>query len=84
MTLVPCKIEEIKKRGSKSNLYKCIKEFYESDAECVRIENSEHKNAKVCRECFAISIKRHGFTQFVKAVQRGDEVYLVKRNLSKK
>ena len=77
MILVPCKIEDIKKRKTYTDLYKILTEFLEGEADCVKVENYKHKNAYVCRETLYRSAQRYYKNQ-IKIIQRGDDAYLVK------
>lgn len=54
-----------------------LKEFINSDLDCVRVEGWEHVNAAACANSLKNSIKRFRVTGIQVFVRKG-EVYLVK------
>lgn len=78
MKLIPCKKSELKKTP-KSNLFRLLKEFANSGAECALIEGAtEHYCTSNCgANTINRAIKNYKIPQ-IKAIVNGGEVYLVK------
>lgn len=75
MILVPCKFENIKRPNAR--LKEMLTDFLNGDADCVKVENYPHKNARVAREVIYPAAKRHYKGQ-IKVIKRGDDIYLAK------
>lgn len=81
MQFVQCDIKEtipIRRNGKIiSRNYRLLKEFMDSNVDCVRIVEYEHKNVHSCAESLRASIKRF-YPGLIVIRQRGDIVYLLK------
>lgn len=81
MQLVQCDIREtipirIKDKTLSCN-HKILKDFMDSDVDCVRVDDYDHKNAHSCAESFRASIRRF-YPGLIVIRQRRDKVYLIK------
>ena len=75
---------DLKKLEGRYSMTRCsnqilIEEFLASDMECAKIEDFTQKNAMVCAISLNKSIERFNFGG-VKAISRGNEVFLIKTN----
>lgn len=81
MTLVPCKISKIKEHRSpyddRYTRQKLLEEFAASNVACVEVLNYVHSSASSCACSLNTTIRANGMTG-IKALERGNHVYLVK------
>lgn len=64
-------------KRSNSDNYAILKEFLNSNDDCVKIEDWTHKNVNCCAVSMRTSIK-HFYPNQIKVIQKGRDVYLVK------
>ena len=81
MRMVACNLNEIESKGvyKKSDNFKILNEFAESEHTCVMIEDYTQKNAMCCAASLNTSIKRYHMTG-IRAISRKDKVYLIRVN----
>lgn len=81
MLLEPMERNEIifKTRYKETKLLRILREFAESDNECVRVRfaENEYKSSCVAYASIRTATKRWNMPQ-IKVMRRGDDVYLVK------
>lgn len=77
MTLVPYDANKIGCYHKKTKLLKILDEFRDSDYDCVKVENYDHKDAYSCTASLSCSIKRYHYDN-IRAVTCRGEVFLVK------
>ena len=81
MQLVQCDIRETIpiKRGDKtlSCNHRILKDFMDSNVDCVRVDDYDHKTAHSCAESLRMSIKRY-YSGLIVIRQRKDVIYLIK------
>ena len=78
MNLVPCKIAELG-RDPKANLYRLIKAFANSDAECALVEGADKHYARINSGVRAMNaaVKRYGVPG-IRATNVNGQIYLIK------
>ena len=64
--------------GASKN-FALLKEFMDSDLDCVEVEGYPHKDAASCQSSLYGSMKNFGFNN-IKIVARGDRVFLVRKD----
>ena len=77
MTLVPYDANKIGCYHKKTKLLKILDEFRDSDYDCVKVENYDHKDAYSRTASLSCSIKRYHYDG-IRAVTHRGEVFLVK------
>lgn len=81
MLLEPMERNEItfKKRYKDTKLFLILREFAESENECVRVRlaENEYKSSHIAYASIRAATKRWNMPQ-IKVMRRGDDVYLVK------
>lgn len=78
MNLVPCKIPELEK-SPKANLYRLIKAFANSDAECALVEGAVNHYARIDSgvRAFNEAIRRYKVAG-IRATNINGQIYLIK------
>lgn len=79
MKMIPIDRKTIEPCRTKRNNYAILKEFIDSDLDCVELKDHGHRNAKCCQSCLLVSAKRFGFG-YVGIIKRGDHIYLYRKN----
>ena len=85
MLLEPMERNEIQfmKRYKETKLLRVLREFAESDNECVRVRFAENEYKSSCTAYASIraATKKWNMPQ-IKVMRRGDDVYLVKHDVN--
>lgn len=76
MKLVPCSENELKLVRPKTDIWKALNEFAESDYEVVELSEFTHKDSHSCTSSIRTAIKRYGFSMTV--LERRGRVFLAK------
>lgn len=78
MKFIPTNIKDLKEIAKPySDNYRILTDFANGNQDCVKVVDYTHKNAKSCYTSLANSINRYR-KGTMKAIMRGDDVYLVK------
>lgn len=80
MKMVPYDAKKLNRYYKSCSNQEILEQFIDSDLDCVRIDDYPHKNAAICRNSLALSIKRFGFN--ITAIRRGNDVFLVKNKIA--
>ena len=79
MKMVPVDKKVLNIQTMRSNNYAILKEFIESDADCVELLDHGHCSARTCQSCLLSSAKRFGFGS-VGIIKRGEHIYLYRKD----
>lgn len=81
MKLIPVKKDEIENVYKKTKNLKIFDEFLESDHNAVRVVDDSMRSSKTLSSSLHQSLRRFHYENKIMIVKRGDNVYLIKKNI---
>lgn len=81
MKLIPVKKDEIENVYKKTKNLKIFDEFLESDHNAVRVVDDSKRSSKTLSSSLHQSLRRFHYENKIMIVKRGDNVYLIKKNI---